>query len=228
MLHVRQNEEATTECRDDPNTKELWCSECGGKGDDGKCKGLTDDEDTDLWKGCPCHDAPDFTINPSGLHRPNYEEHKKALHDHLNLPDENPKPTGPTKVLQILTDFNKNPKNIEEWAWIDWLFFATDYGTAPECRTDTLYHEERKMDPNDEDHTYYPGGEFPLKMPGFDQDCTYKNNGENAGRLFCPGKEIECKDDPHDKDPSNPEADKGTYDCDDGKKSRQPVFLCEY
>lgn len=42
-LHARQDDPADAEtaaCKD-PNTETFWCFMCGGKGDDGKCKGVS-------------------------------------------------------------------------------------------------------------------------------------------------------------------------------------------
>ncbi|KAH5421018.1 hypothetical protein HBI46_082250 [Parastagonospora nodorum] len=36
----------------------------------------------------------------------------------------------------------------------------------------------------------WPAGEFKLRVA--DQECHYRNNGQNPGRLFCPDREIEC------------------------------------
>ena len=193
---------------------------------------MTDDEVTDLWKGCACRDDPDWNINPPALNRPDYPDHQKAIKDHGSLEDDTPAP-GPTepvrqnKLLGILADWNKAPKTIEDASKVNWLFFATDIGTGVDCRQDPLTSREDTVDLlNDPDHTFYPGGTFELQMPGFDGKCEYKNDGGSTGTLFCPGQEIPCVDDPHDKNPSDPNAEKGNYDC--GDKTRQPVFICEY
>jgi hypothetical protein len=38
----------------------------------------------------------------------------------------------------------------------------------------------------------WPAGEFRLQIAG--QECYYRNNGKNPGRLFCSDREIECKE----------------------------------
>ena len=65
-------------------------------------------------------------------------------------------------------------------------------------------------------------------MPGFDEKCKCINDGNSIGKLFCPSKEIECRDGPHDKNTLDPKANEGNYECKDGKKIRQSVFLYEY
>ncbi|KAF1954181.1 hypothetical protein CC80DRAFT_550639 [Byssothecium circinans] len=187
---------------------------------------------TDLWKGCTCNDDPDWNINPPALNRPDYPAHQKAIKEHGSLKDDMPTP-GPTepvkqnKLLGILADWKKDPRSLKDFSKVNWLFFATDIGTEVGCRQDWLTSREDTVDIlYDADHTFYPGGTFELQMPGFNEKCEYKNDGGTTGRLFCPGQEISCVDDPHDKNPSDLNADKGNYEC--GDKIRQPVFICEY
>ncbi|KAF2189327.1 hypothetical protein K469DRAFT_748010 [Zopfia rhizophila CBS 207.26] len=139
-------------------------------------------------------------------------------------PTETPPPE--SSPLGFLPDYLTQPESLQDWGAfnkIDWQFFATDYGKTVDCRTDPAYHEERDID-RIKEGPWYPGGEFNLKL--FGEDCQYKNSGNNPGRLFCGSKEIECKDDPADKNPSDPNAEKGNYKC--GDKTRQPVFTCAY
>ncbi|KAF2794239.1 hypothetical protein K505DRAFT_337121 [Melanomma pulvis-pyrius CBS 109.77] len=68
-------------------TKETFlCSWCGGKDDNGKCKG--DPEDNNLWAGCICTPDPDWSLNPPGLRRPQYREHQRAIRDRHDLRDD--------------------------------------------------------------------------------------------------------------------------------------------
>jgi hypothetical protein len=130
--------------------------------------------------------------------------------------DEPQPPTDPTKALDILAEF------VPGASTLDWQFFTTDYRKKVECRSDWVYHENREW--ATDSPTTYPGGTFNLRL--FDEDCQYKNSGDNAGKLFCGDKTIDCVDDPADKNPSDPNADKGSYQC--GDKWRQPVFTCAY
>jgi hypothetical protein len=163
------------------------------------------------------------------LNRPDYPDHQKAIREHGSLEDDTPDP-GPVKqnkLLAVLADWYKDPESLEDYSKVNWLFFATDVGTDVECRQDPLTSREDTVDVlGDEDHTFYPGGTFDLEMPGFDGVCQYKNDGDDTGRLFCPGQEITCVDDPRDTNPSDPNAEKGDYEC--GDKRRDPVFICEY
>ncbi|KAF2274042.1 uncharacterized protein EI97DRAFT_444332 [Westerdykella ornata] len=42
------------------------------------------------------------------------------------------------------------------------------------------------------DNPPWPGGSFQLKIEG--EECEYKNDGTNSGRLFCPKREISCEE----------------------------------
>jgi hypothetical protein len=125
-------------------------------------------------------------------------------------------PKGPTKALSIGTEWVTGAPTL------DWQFFATDYGKKVECRSDWALRETRKIAPKGS--TMHRGGSFNLKL--FDQNCQYKNSGDNTGKLYCGDKTIDCVDDPAYKDPSSPTADKGNYKC--GNRWRQPVFTCAY
>lgn len=135
---------------------------------------------------------------------------------HDEPPPPAPHPKDLTKALDILAEF------VPGLPTLDWQFFATDYGKKIECRSDPVYHEERKRAPGDA--TMYPGGTFNLTL--FDEECQYKNSGDNTGKLFCSDKTIDGINDPADKNPSDVHADKGNYRC--GEKWRQSVFTCAY
>lgn len=193
---------------------------------------VTDNVVTDLWMGCACNDDPDWSINPPGLIRPDYLAHRKAIEEHGNLRDDTPSngTTGPAKqnkLLGILADWNRDPKLLDDYTKLNWVFFATNIGTGIDCRKDWLTSREVTVDTlHNGNQTFFPNGTFNLQMPGFDKKCEYTNDGDSQGKFSCPGQEIECKDDPHNKNPSDPKGDKGDYDC--GDKIRQPVFICEY
>ncbi|KAF2849059.1 hypothetical protein T440DRAFT_534614 [Plenodomus tracheiphilus IPT5] len=229
-----ENEPDPPECID-PEKQLFFCSMCGDKGVDGKCKGVTDDVVTDQWKGCACTDDPDWSLEPLPLNRPDYPEHQQAFRDHDKLEDDWdtpqsepividwPWPFPHNKTLSIVADYPKNPL---ERNGVDWKFFAADLEAAKvECRQDPLTSRKDGLG-GGVNGLVYPGGTFELKMPDFDQPCEYKNDGASAGRLFCPGTEIPCQDDPRDKDPANNEAEKGIYEC--GDSMREPVFQCPY
>jgi hypothetical protein len=126
-----------------------------------------------------------------------------------------------TKALEIVVE-------IPPWYGkyspdIAWLFFATDYGRKVHCRMDTVHIEKRIGDLS---KPAYPGGTFDLKL--FGEDCQYKNNGINPGRLFCGDKEIECKNDLNHKDGIviGPKLDGSNYMC--GPSYRQAMFTREW
>ena len=135
-----------------------------------------------------------------------------------------PQPTGPTKALDIVADYPPLSSLQDIYVGrVDWQFFATDYGKKVDCRTDPVYREERTFDATSQ-ALNYPGGTFSLKL--FDEDCEYKNSGDNVGALFCGGRTITCVDDPADTNPSDINADKGNYQC--GDVLREPVFTCAW
>lgn len=141
-----------------------------------------------------------------------------------------PQPDPPkerTKALGILADFLEYPnypQDLQDWNKLYWRFFATDYGKTVDCRDDPVYTETRTFD-RSKDVRSYPGGEFPLEL--FSEKCTYKNSGDNAGKLFCGDKAIDCFWDPPGKDPANGKTEDVRYLCKD-KWKRQTVFTCPY
>ncbi|PVH92050.1 hypothetical protein DM02DRAFT_701765 [Periconia macrospinosa] len=85
-----------------------------------------------------------------------------------------------------------------------WNFFTTPVGKAVgscgETEGEKLIPEEGSTNdklPSDvagkTDNPPWPTGSFKLKIEG--QECEYKNDGSNPGRLFCPKKEISCQED---------------------------------
>ena len=75
-----------------------------------------------------------------------------------------------------------------------WRFYAADYGKAVHCDDEDIdvphpYAPEHSLDGNK-----FPGGTWKLKM--WDEDCEYKNSGDNLGMLFCGARQIRCFDDP--------------------------------
>ncbi|KAH5350513.1 hypothetical protein HBI48_165330 [Parastagonospora nodorum] len=83
-----------------------------------------------------------------------------------------------------------------------WRFFNTNVGRAVGCdqNNSDLVEEvmpEGPSDPKlpsnfDSTNLSWPAGEFKLQIAG--QECYYRNNGKNPGRLFCSDREIECKE----------------------------------
>ncbi|KAJ4361855.1 hypothetical protein N0V83_010796 [Neocucurbitaria cava] len=135
-------------------------------------------------------------------------------------PEEPPKL--PTKALSIISEvppwYGKASQDIA------WLFFATEYGQKVGCRVDPAYTEKRQEDISKP--ATYPGGTFDLRL--CEEDCQYKNDGLNPGRLFCADKEIECKNDPAHEDGSaiDGKLDGSNYMC--GPATRHAFFTCAW
>lgn len=81
-----------------------------------------------------------------------------------------------------------------------WNFYTTTVGKAVGSCGET---DGEKITPGegssdvrlsgDLENPPWPGGSFKLKIGG--EDCEYKNDGTNPGRLFCPKKQIVCRED---------------------------------
>ncbi|KAJ4348760.1 uncharacterized protein N0V89_010138 [Didymosphaeria variabile] len=133
-------------------------------------------------------------------------------------------PSGPTKSLSIVAEYRNG--DILDLTKIHWKFFQVDYGKAAGCDDEPVREEIRDRVDLDGTTLNYPGGTFDLKL--WDQDCQYKNQGDNQGKLYCGDQSHECLDDPADKNPSDINADKGIYKCADDTQTREPVFLCSW
>jgi hypothetical protein len=64
-------------------------------------------------------------------------------------------------------------------------------------------------------HCLWPVGYFTIKLA--DQECHFKSNGENLGRLWCPDRQIICVKD-------NTQA----HLCEELDPSRNPVVWCDF
>lgn len=127
-------------------------------------------------------------------------------------------PKAPTKALSIVVEIPpfysaKNPQ-------VAWLFFTTDYGKAVDCSANAALVEKRNEDTSKA--STYPGGTFNIKL--YNEDCQYKNDGTNPGRLFCGEKQIDCINDPSHQDGAA--IGTGTYMC--GPGHRQGMFTCAW
>ncbi|KAF2850713.1 hypothetical protein T440DRAFT_396568 [Plenodomus tracheiphilus IPT5] len=82
-----------------------------------------------------------------------------------------------------------------------WSFYTTSVGKAVGSCGET---DGEKLTPQggtstslspsaDIENPSWPAGEFKLNIEG--ESCEYKCDGTNSGRLFCPKKEIECRED---------------------------------
>ncbi|KAL2069318.1 hypothetical protein VTL71DRAFT_15656 [Oculimacula yallundae] len=86
-----------------------------------------------------------------------------------------------------------------------WKFFTTPVGHGLDCSlgADPVVEIKaegpsdanfgRNLGFNSKDNMPWTGGDYKLVIDG--QDCHYKSDGSNAGRLFCPTREISCEPD---------------------------------
>jgi hypothetical protein len=137
-------------------------------------------------------------------------------------------PKEPTKALNIMSDHLSEANDGREFYGhyyrLYWKFFETDYGKQVACREDPVRTVERIW--RNLETQYYPGGEFSLKL--FDEECIYKNSGDNVGKLFCGDRAIDCYWDPPTKDPTGGgKIDQNRYVCKKGW-TRQTVFTCPF
>lgn len=112
---------------------------------------------------------------------------------------------------------------------IEWKFFETAFGKTVDCRDDPVHTEPgRNIEDGPIAQVLYAGGIYNLKL--FGEDCKYMNSGDNAGRLFCRDRGIDCY---NDSAWDGPDGDSkygkagGEYKCGENMV-RQPAFTCPY
>ncbi|KAF2191612.1 hypothetical protein K469DRAFT_720657 [Zopfia rhizophila CBS 207.26] len=93
---------------------------------------------------------------------------------------------------------------------MSWLFYAVDQGTNSDCalHPSAIGAVDGSIKGVPNPSPPFPAGVFPVKTQ--EGDCEYKNNGDkdNAGALFCGGKQMgSCKANA-DKDKSQRDGDK--------------------
>jgi len=139
-------------------------------------------------------------------------------------PANEPKPK--TKALSIL---------LEQIVWYippteqRWIFFETKYQEAVRCRDEDdpsmkiTVADNHDFSRIDDLNGLYPGpNEVQLKGL-WGEDCVYKSDGSNAGRLFCPSSGdvgYECKEEPQ-------KGNAGSFMCLD-YITRHPAIICEW
>ena len=157
------------------------------------------------------------------------QDHKNAGANGL-LPNGNPAtppqtqpPPAPKKtkalsiILQnIITEID-NTNN--------WLFLLTDQGQSALCSNDKnnkpVLTTPAGGDPSMVDNPPWPGGSYPFKIDGM--DCEYKNDGQNAGALWCKeknGQAISCYADEMKDKKEDKTCDIGVYE--------HAVVYCEW
>lgn len=84
----------------------------------------------------------------------------------------------------------------------EWHFYTTPVGHAVGCDWKSNSVEEittqgpsdtKLPSSTDPKNLPWPGGEYKLNIDG--EECVYKCDGTNSGRLLCPQKEIACRED---------------------------------
>ncbi|KAF2819124.1 hypothetical protein CC86DRAFT_432123 [Ophiobolus disseminans] len=105
------------------------------------------------------------------------------------------------KSLSILAMAQVNTHGTSGSTDYSWRFFTTNVGKAvDECAKNGVEEitPSGGTDPKLPSNTNmkklsWPAGEFKLKIEG--EDCEYKCDGKNPGRLYCQKKEVACKED---------------------------------
>jgi hypothetical protein len=132
-------------------------------------------------------------------------------------PKEPEPPARPTKALFIKSEqWRGSAASMFDMYLAQWKFYAQDI-TQPElqCRTDDpLYSTSFGVDLSS-DAQWYPGGDFPLDL--FGENCSYKNSGDNEGKLWCGERAIDCVWVTPDQE----------YECDEGVFRRNQLS-CPY
>lgn len=145
-------------------------------------------------------------------------------------------PPSPTKALTItfqsIYDHTEGeaPDWVTLWFKRTWLFYEHNIGDPVGCfNTDDAWQFEEPQSETKEDEPAWPSNP-EINSEDFDepsilpQGCSYRNDGTNAGRLFCPdfeGGGVNCKE--HE---DHMKADKW-YDCGDNDRRRVAV-VCEW
>lgn len=143
--------------------------------------------------------------------------------------------TPTTKALTIVFqskfdhDEGEAPEFVTSWFRRTWLFFEHNIGDPVECfDEDNAWHFEEPQSYNQEDEPAWPSNP-EINSEDLDdatilpQGCTYRNDGTNAGRLFCPDFEVNCKEHGDHK-----KEDKW-YPCgDNNDPRRRAAVVCEW
>ncbi|KAF1962964.1 hypothetical protein CC80DRAFT_434319 [Byssothecium circinans] len=173
--------------------KDIFCIDdgCGAQEDDKEISARNAFCKTTKHRGCKCDriNYPSHTQVLSGYMEAQY----KWLEELIDL-------ATPSLSIGMRTVVSRHISSAD----IDnsWRFFTTKIGHAVGCdQKSELVNEitpEGPSDPKlpsdvDSKNMPWPGGDFKLKIGG--QECHYKNNGQNPGRLFCPDREISCTED---------------------------------
>jgi hypothetical protein len=111
-----------------------------------------------------------------------------------------------------------------------WRFYTTTVGHGVSCdfASDNRVSEIASQGPSDTisnfsgDHKNlpWPAGVYNLNIE--DEDCQYKNDGTNPGRIFCPKREISCMEE------SKKSTDQGLPGCSSSRVTFHPAVYCDF
>jgi len=132
-----------------------------------------------------------------------------------------PPPPAATKALSIILQ-----NTVDQVGNVNnWLFFATDRGVSALCRKEgtAIANSPAKDGSTLVDNPPWPGGTFKLRVDNM--DCEYKNDGGNAGALWCNGKAISCQE-----EVARGKGEAGSKACETGDVlvQQHPVVFCEW
>lgn len=101
----------------------------------------------------------------------------------LNCPPEAtpPKPVLQGKLLSIL--YQEVRSRVLKMDEKSWLFFESDWLKQPACRSEKEAVKKTKNALGSVEQPPWPGGTYKLNL--FGVECDYKNDGTNAGALWC-------------------------------------------
>jgi hypothetical protein len=160
------------------------------------------------------------------------DDHRDAGNPSTNTPapaSPPPPPAPPTHLLYIVLQGHiigqLGMPYVKAETDNEWLYFLTKVGTYNLCADANRARSVKTGGSRSMlDNPPWPGGTWRFLWEA-GQDCEYKNNGQNAGAIWCVGRNdpIQCRAD--DK-----KADKGPTTCVPGDYGliRHAVVVCEW
>jgi hypothetical protein len=143
-------------------------------------------------------------------------------------PSDDKPPKGKSLSIAMVTQVDSHSGGASYNA--QWHFFTTSVGHEVSCdsSSDTQVSEISSQGPSDAkanfggDHKNlpWPAGVYNLNIEG--EDCQYRNDGTNPGRLFCPKREISCTED------SKKSTDQGLPGCSSSRVTFHPAVYCDF
>jgi hypothetical protein len=196
-------------------TSKQWDGLTGVKRVQEILKYLISDKSSWIQSGAKDPDGYDLRVVWNGAKE---EDHKSSG---ANGYSDSQAPTK-TKTLQVLLQNFIDPiGNVNAW-----VFYTADIGVSALCRNekDAVGNFPAEDGAGLVDNPPWPGGSYKMKVEGM--DCEYKNNGNDAGALWCNGRDaISCKE-----EEAKGKGEKGSKVCETGDTSRtqHPVVVCDW